>query len=156
MQAADYEKALLVAASWQLALNNDVNELLAIACCIRNWVVPRYGVPRLPDPRLGKLYYSSYSEAIESFLQLYPYRSLPAINEPGLIDPDEGLLVKIEQVYDCTLNDVTSSRAFAGGARYFARAGRHSSDDWFGKEILAHQQDAHPLIGTFGSQQFYV
>jgi hypothetical protein len=156
MQSSDYEKALLVAASWQLACNNDVNELLAIACTIRNWVVPRYGVPRFPDVRFGKLYYPSYSEAVESFLQLYPIRSLPAANEPALIDPDEGLLVMIEGVYDCTLNDVTGSKAFPGGARYFARSNRQHSDDWFGKEILAHQQDTHPLIGNFGSQQFYV
>jgi hypothetical protein len=153
MQTADYEKGLLVATSWQLAINNDVNELLAIACTIRNWVVTRFGVPRRPDARFGKLYYSSYSEACESFLQLYPIRSLPAINEPGLVDPDEGLLMRIDGVYDCALVDVTSSRAFPGGARYFTRAHRHDGD-WFHSEV-ALQPEIHPLIGTFGSQQFY-
>ena len=154
MRTEDYEKALLVAASWRLAMNNDVNELLAIACVVRNWVVPRYGAQRLPMEALGRVYYSSYSAAIEAFLSLYPVRVLPPITEAALVDPDEGMLLKVDGVYDCTLNDVTSSRAFPGGARYFGRIGFIASDNWFAREVLA-KQDVHPLIGNFGSQSFY-
>lgn len=154
MQAADYEKMLLAATTWQLAVNSDINELLAIACTIRNWVVPRYGVQRLPMN--GKAYFKSYSEAAETFLALYPTRPLPAITEPALIDQDDGLLVMIDGVYDCTTLDLTSSRAFPGGARYFGRGaiGTHRVQGPYRDEVLQHQ-DIHPLIGTFGSQQFY-
>jgi len=152
LQTQEYEKALLVAAAWTLALNNDVNELLAIACTIRNWVVPRYQATRLPMN--GKLYFVSYSEAVQNFHDVYPVRPLPIGNESGLVDPVEGLLAKIDGVYDCSLVDMTSSRAFPFGARYFIRASQRGLNEWIYQEVVS-RQDVHPLIGTFGSQQFY-
>jgi hypothetical protein len=150
MTQSEYERSILVAAAWKLGLNNDPNELLAIMCVIRNWVVPRYQAAR--SPMNGKIYFTSYSEAVQAFHDIYPARPLPAINEGALIDPVEGLLMKVDGIYDCSLIDVTSSRAFPFGARYFGRAANPSG--WFKAEVLQHQ-DVHPLIGMFGSQSFY-
>ena len=150
MTQSDYEKALLVAASWRLAKNNDVNEILAIACVIRNWVVPRFQARVFPMN--GQAYFKSYSEAVDNFFSLYPLRAFPTINEAALIDPDEGILVKVDSVYDCTMVDMTSSRANPFGARYFGRANNPSA--WFRSEVLE-RQDIHPLIGQFGSQAFH-
>lgn len=150
MTQPEYEKALLVMASWRLALNNDVNELMAIACVIRNWVIPRYGA--MVEPMLSKAYHLSYSDAIAEFLRVYPTREFPKINEGALVDPQEGMLLKVDEIYDCKLVDLTSSRSFPVGARYFGRV--VNATDWFRTTVLA-RQDVHPLIGTFGSQQFY-
>ena len=150
MIQADYEKALLVAASWQLALTNDINELLAVASVIRNWVVPKFQARVYPMRE--KTYHASYTDAIREFLELYPVRPLPNVNESVLVDPVEGLLLKVDQVYDCSLIDLTSSRAAPFGARYFGRS--RNPSEFFAKEVLQ-RQDLHPLIGTFGSMQFH-
>lgn len=147
MQHAEYEKALLVAAAFQLAKSDDVNELLAITCVIRNWVVPRMGEKQI---------YRSYTEAIAGFLTAYaPLRSIPAIDNPALIDPEVGLLHRIDDVYNNTAVDVTSSHNNPRGARYFTRAA-HSliANNWIVAEVLLHPE-LHPLIGTWGAQQFY-
>jgi hypothetical protein len=150
MTQADLEKGLLVIAAWRLAKSNDPNELLAIMSVIRNWVVPRYGVK--VEPMVQETYYKSYSAAIADFFEIYPTRGLPAINEPALIDPVEGLLLKVDSCYSCDMVDTTSSRAFPGGARYFGRAA--SPTEWFQRTVLA-RQDVHPLIGSFGSVQMF-
>jgi hypothetical protein len=144
VQQADYEKALLVAACFQLAQSNDVNELLAIACTLRNWVVGRYGQ--------GQQTYRTYSECINNFLAAYPVRQLPDSFCPALIDPTDGLLAKIDAVFDNTLADVTSSKSHPGGARYFGSA--RNPDSWFKREILE-RQDVHSLLGTWGAMQFF-
>lgn len=131
-------------ASFRLAQSNDVNELLAIACVIRNWVVGRFGQ--------GAETYRTYSEAINNFLTAYSTRQLPDSFVPALIDPSEGMLSRIDAIYNNTLADVTSSASQPGGARYFGNA--RNPDAWFKQEILA-RQDIHPLLGTWGSQQFY-
>lgn len=146
MQLAEYEKGLIVAACWRLAKNNDVNELVAIGCCLRNWVIPRFGVERLPLN--GKVYFDSYSEAVQQFFDLYPTRSFPSYNEPALVDQSEGLLLKVDSIYDCSLPDVTSSRSYPGGARYFMRSAH-------GNTMLETVISQRPLIGNFGSQSFY-
>jgi len=143
MQAEQFERALLALASWQLAGSNNVDELVAIACTIRNWVVPRPGVQRFN--------YKSYTEAIETFLQLYPVREFPRINEPALIDPADGILNKADRVYDYRLPDITASPSFPTGARVFCRAG---GNEWPNQEV-ASRPGEHLLIGTFGAQQFY-
>lgn len=143
MTAADYEKGLIVSATFRLAKTDDVNELLAIACVIRNLVVPRLG--KRPE-------FSSYTEAIGEMLVAYDLRPLPRHDNPALVDPEDGLLLKVDAVYDCSLPDVTSSHAHPNGARFFGMT-RHPSG-WFQAAILD-RQDVHPLIGTFGSQQFF-
>jgi len=156
VQLADYEKGLLVQACWRLARNNDVNELLAIGCTIRNWIVTRMfsanGYRVAWPGTLGTVYFPNYATAVAMFLEHYPARSAPGVIEPAIVDPTEGLLAQIDSVYDCSLPDLTSTRGFPGGARYFGRV--TSVPEWFKAEILA-RQDAHPLIGSFGSQQFY-
>lgn len=144
MTQADYEKGLLVMAAFKLAKSDDVNELLAIACTIRNWVVPRMN--------RGQETYRTYSEAVANFLTAYPSRPLPDVFSPALIDPTDGLLARIDSVYDNSLVDITSSRSNPGGARYFGSA--RNPDPWFEKEIIQ-RQELHPLIGTWGAQSFY-
>ena len=146
MQAAEFEKGLLVLTAWRTSSGNGVNELFAIACTLRNWVVPRPG-QAVPD-------YKSYTEAVLHFWENYPLRGFPKVNEPTLIDPNEGLFVCIDQVYNNTVPDITSSQAFPNGARHFGRARLAIPGSWFYDNILSRQHE-HPLIGTFGSQQFY-
>jgi len=153
----EYEKGLLAQACWRLARNSDVNELVAIGCVIRNWVITRVRSidarrTSWPGTSGGTVYFPGYAAAIAAFLDRYPLRPLPDVTEPALVDPAEGLLAQVDGVYSCSLPDLTSSRAFPGGARYFARV--TGAPAWFEAEILV-RQDEHPLIGSFGSQQFY-
>lgn len=149
MQSSEYEKGLLVQASWRLSRSNDINELVAVACVIRNWVVPKLYQGVLRQPLVSALYHGTFTEAIKELYSAYPLRPLPNVDEPVLIDPSEGLLLAVDGVYDCSTPDATSSKAFPGGARYFARAG---TPEWM-KEIIGRGE--HPLIGNFGSSQFY-
>jgi hypothetical protein len=151
MTQAEYEKGQIVAAAWRLGKSNDINELVAIMCVLRNWVVPRYGA--LTEPMVTETYHKSYSDAAAEFLEIYPTRPSPRVNEPTLVDPAEGLLLKVDELYDCHLVDLTSSRSFPTGARYFGRVVQ--ATDWFERTVLR-RQDVHPLIGNFGSQSFYV
>lgn len=143
MTSADYEKGLLVSATFRLAKSDDVNELLAIACVIRNLVVPRLGLA--PE-------YASYTDAIGEMLNAYELRPLPRHDNPALVDPEDGLLVKIDSVYDNSLPDITSSCAHVGGARFFGTARRPAA--WFQAAIIDRPAE-HPLIGTWGAQQFH-
>jgi|SRR5579859_2735625 len=145
MQHREYEKALLVAAAFQLSKADDLRELCAIVCVIRNWVVPRLGEAAS---------YRSYTEAIANFLDAYPKRQLPSINTPSLIDPREGLLAQVDGFYNNSAADVTSSHLFPRGARYFARPQDVKNGDWIKAQVLD-RQDEHPLIGVFGSQSFF-
>ncbi len=142
---------MVVAAAWQLARSNDINELVCVACVIRNWVVPRYG--QKVEPMREKIHHASYTDAVKEFLSIYPTRELPSVNEPVLVDPVEGLFGKVDELYSCSLVDLTSSRAYPQGARYFGRVTQAS--EWFQHTVL-NRQDVHPLVGNFGSQSFYV
>jgi hypothetical protein len=99
-----------------------------------------------------KIYHASYTDAVKEFLSIYPTRELPSVNEPMLVDPVEGLFLKVDGVYDCSLVDLTSSRAYPQGARYFGRVTQAS--EWF-QQVVLNRQNEHPLIGNFGSQSFY-
>lgn len=150
MQASEYEKGLLVQAAWRLARSADVNELLALVCVVRNWVIPKTYPGIVRQPLRSAVYHATFSEAVKELYELYPLRDLPRIDEPVLIDPSEGLLLAVDGLYDCSTPDQTSSKAYPGGARYFSRMG---TPDWM-KEIIGRPNE-HPLIGSFGSQQFY-
>jgi hypothetical protein len=126
----ELDKAMLVLASWRLASQSDVTELLAIACVIRNAVV--------------RGNFKTYGDAVNFYMRSYPLREHPHGNEPQLIDPQDGLLGKIDSIYDCSAPDITSSLANPKGASAFAVARR---DPHFG--------DGRQLIGTFGGTQFY-
>lgn len=143
MTPADYEKALLANAAYRLAHQDDINESIAIACVIRNHVRPRLGVSQ----------YKSYTQAIDDFFGIYPVRPNPEINSP-VLNGKAGILSAIDSIYDCSYVDITASRNNPTGAKYFARVRSLSQDDWRFIEVVSRPQ-LHPLIGTFGSQQFY-
>lgn len=147
MRQSEFEKALLAEACWRLSKSNDTNELLAIGCTLRNWVVPHMG-------QVGH-FYKSYLECIETFYDNYPKRRLPPTsNDPALIDLDSGLLWKIDEIYDNKYPDLTSSDNNLFGARYFGRPATSAPDSWFTLSVL-NNQGAHPLIGSFGGSSFY-
>lgn len=145
MTPAQFECGFLAETVWRLAKSNNTDELSAIACVIRNHVVPRMGQVAS---------FKSYSEACESFLITYPVRERPAMEETALISYPDGLLANIEIIYDCTFPDITATQAFPNGAKYFARVNALEDDDWRKIEIVG-RQGIHPLIGTMGSQQFF-
>jgi len=149
MQQEAYEKAILAMSCWRLARTNDTNELLAIACTLRNWLVRR----PFADQR-GLIYFDTYISAIESFMSVCPLRDMPRGNEPAMIDPSEGLLRRIDGVYDCSQPDITSNHANPQGARYFGPACEIGNGTWFDTEVLQ-RQGVHQLVGTFGGQQFF-
>lgn len=131
MKQEDFEKGLLASAAWQLAASNNVSELLAIACVIRNYVM-----------RLGC---RSYGDAINRVyaIRAGKFRPLPTGNEPHLVDPAEGLLVQVDSIYDNSAPDVTSSLANPNGATLFIDPRNETAP--VGRR----------LIGNFGSMQFY-
>lgn len=141
MFARDYEIALFANAVWRLAFSSEPMELLAVACTIRNYVVPRMGV----EPT-----YASFSEACDDFLSNYPIRSGPKLDDPALVLPPDGLLCRINSVYDCSMQDVTSSQDNPKGARHFARVISLPSEHWLQGIIKTRE-----LIGSFGAMQFY-
>lgn len=142
MTPENYEIALLANSAWRLAKVNDINELVAICCVIRNHAVPRMGVG------LSR----SYSEVIEDFLSTYPLRPNPAINEPLLV-ASGGLFEVIDDIYHCSYVDITASRSQPLGAKFFARVQNMPEDDW--RWEIIRDQAHHPLIGGFGGQNFY-
>lgn len=139
MTPASYEMALLALRSWQSAVSDDILEILAIACVFRNRV-----------QRFGK----SYSQILEDATEIR--RGWPAINHPILIAPYTGLLSQIEGIYKNDTADLTANHNFKNGALFFGRVQNHTgTGDDFEKNILKNQIE-HPLIGMFGSQNFYV
>ena len=137
MQSSIYETALLALASWRAAKSENVDEMLAIACVIRNQVL-RSGL--------------TYSEVISTMPLNQGY---PPPNHPALIMPGTGLLAQIEDVYTNKMPDLTSNLQFKEGASYFGRVtDEQGTGSWFEVNILQ-QQQFHPLIGQFGTQQFF-
>lgn len=143
MTPENYEKAMLANAAYRLAYMDDLMEMTAICCVIRNHVLPRLGMAK----------YKSFTDAIEDFFCLYPTRTNPPINSP-LLAGKTGLLSIIDSIYDCTYADVTASHNNVLGARYFARVQSLPPDDWRYAEVVS-RPGLHPLIGSFGSQAFY-
>ena len=142
MNPQEYEQAFLALTAWQVSATSSVDEMVAVACTIRNHVIVR-GLGKVPT-------YRSYSEACEDFLANYPQRSRPKLDDPAFVAPG-GLLFQIGSIYDCTAEDVTATHDHPEGAKYFS----NRPDDWFRAEIID-RPDVHPLIGSWGAMQFYV
>jgi hypothetical protein len=138
----DYEVAMYAQAVWRLAHSSDSMELLAVACSVRNMVVP--------SPLSSRQPYASYSAACEDYLANFPTRGLPTLTDDEFVLPPDGLLCVIGGVYDCTIRDVTSTQDNPHGARWFARVTALPTNHWLQNVIKT-----APLIGTFGSMQFF-
>jgi hypothetical protein len=137
MTPAQFDQALLVLRSWQAAKSDNIDELLAVMCTLRNRVLA-----------YGKTYIQ-VCEAAE-INRLYP-----DIRHPHLIHPTNGILAAVEGIYKNETPDLTSNHLHKNGALYFARVVEHqgTGDDF--EERIIKQYEAHPLIGTFGTQQFF-
>jgi hypothetical protein len=134
-----YEAAFLAQTAWRLALGDCVDETMAIMLVLRNHVIPRPG--QIPT-------YKSFPEACIDFLEAYPTRKYPTMQEDAFIAPN-GILALCEQVYDCSYPDITATQT-TPGARMFARTSSLSDKDWRKPLVQCSQ-----LLGTFGSQQFF-
>jgi hypothetical protein len=133
-----YEVSILIRSIWQLARSNDLNELAAIGCVLRNHVIPRPGQIQT---------YKSFSEACFDFRKAYPTRPEPTMMEDALVVHPDGLLFVGEQIYDCSYPDLTAT-ATTPGARYFGQAS--NLPEWLKPLAVSHH-----LCGTFGAQQFW-
>jgi hypothetical protein len=145
MVPQDYEIAFYAQTVWRLAHSSDTNELVAVANVVRNYVVPRLGQVAV---------YSSFTEACFEFMKVYPLRELPFLTDPAFVSQPEGLLCQITDIYTCAAKDITATHDHPNGARYFARVAHLDPNDWFQLEIV-NKQGQHPLLGTFGSMQFF-
>jgi hypothetical protein len=145
MNPREYEIAFFAQTVWRVARSSDQNELVACACAIRNYVVPRIGQVAT---------YTSFSEACDAFLLVYPTRPRPSMDDPAFVSQPNGLLANIEEIYSCSYADVTATHDHPGGARYFSRVTTLDPNDWFQLEIV-NKQAIHPLLGTWGSLQFF-
>jgi hypothetical protein len=145
MTPLEYEQAVFAMTVWQVANSSDTNELFAVACAIRNHVIPRIG---------SVAGYPSFSAACEDFLRVYPTRPRPDLSDPAFVGHPDGLLANIADIYNCIYPDVTSTQDHPGGARYFARVQMLQPNDWFQLEIV-NKAAVHPLLGTWGSMQFF-
>ena len=141
----DYEIAMFAQATWRLARSSDQNELIAVACVLRNHIMPRLGQVAT---------YRSYMECIVDFFKVYPTRELPSLTDPAFVSAPEGLLFNIAGIYNCETPDITATHDHPNGAKYFNRVSQLEPSDWFVLEIT-NKQGQHPLIGTFGSMQFF-
>jgi hypothetical protein len=139
MTPQEFETAYLAQTIWRLALSDSVDELIAVGCTLRNWVIPKMG-------KIAK--YKTYPEACADFLRTYPLRDFPNMTEDALVSTN-GLLSVIDGIYDCSYPDLTATQT-TPGALYFARAHSVNPDDW--RYGITHN---HQLLGTFGSQQFW-
>jgi len=135
-----FEAALFARAVWMLSRSNDVNELAAVACTIRNHVVIRPGQAQT---------YASYALACADFLKAYPTRPEPGFEEPSLTSYPDGLLNIIDKIYDCSYKDITATQT-TPGARYFGQVASLPADNWMQQIARTHQ-----ILGTFGAQQFF-
>lgn len=137
MTPAHYEQALLALGAWQASKSDNIDEIMAIACVIRNRVIA---------------YNKTYSGVVEALVKNRPY---PDIRHPHLIHPTNGLLAAVEGIYRNESPDLTSNHLHKNGALYFGRVVDHqgTGDDF--EERVIKQYEAHPLIGTWGTQQFF-
>jgi hypothetical protein len=145
MSPLEYEIAFYAQTVWRLANSSDTNENLAVACAIRNHVIPKMGMAST---------YESYTEACLAFLQTHPLRNYPTKDDESFISRPEGLLFNIARIHSCEYPDITSTHDHPAGARYFARVTSLQDGDWRKTEIVG-RPSAHCLLGTFGSMQFF-
>lgn len=139
MTPQQYEAAFLAQTSWRLALSNSPDEMVAIACTLRNHVYSKMG-------QVSK--YKSYPEACLAFLESYPTRPFPDMPEDSFIAPGT-VLALCEEIWDCSYPDVTATQTTLG-ATMFARVTTLESKDWRYPLVQSGQ-----LLGTWGSQQFF-
>lgn len=133
-----YEASLLAHHAYRASKSDDPLEILCIACVFRNRVF-RYG--------------KTYSQVLEN---AEVNRGWPSIQNPALIDPTNGILNKIEDIYDGTAPDFSANHNFKDGALWFCDIMQHQgTGDWFETEILMKPEE-HALIGKFGALWFYV
>jgi hypothetical protein len=137
MTPKGFEKALLALRAYQAAMSDDPLEILCCACVFRNRV-----------HAFGKNYIDILENAEVN-------RGWPYPTDPVMIHPTEGILVRIDGIYDNTSPDLTANHLRRDGALYFGRVMDHQgTGDDFETEILMKPEE-HPLIGTFGAQAFY-
>jgi hypothetical protein len=132
-----YECGLLALSAWRASKSDNIDEILAIASVLRNRVIA---------------YNKTYSQVCEAAIV---NRSWPDIRHPALIHPASGILAAVDGIYDNSVPDYTSNHLHKNGALHFARVVEHqgTGDDF--EERIIKQYEAHPLIGTFGTQQFF-
>lgn len=140
----DYEVAFFAQTVWRVANSNDVNELLAVACTIRNHVLPKIGEVAT---------YESYTEACRQFLSTHPLRDYPS-DEDAFVSRPQGLLYNIGSIYSGQQPDITATHDHPKGAKFFARVTSLLADDWR-KIAIVNRPTGHPLLGTWGSMQFF-
>lgn len=132
-----FEKSLLALASYRAAMSDNIDEILCCACVFRNRVL-----------KFGK----TYAEILEN---AEVSRGWPSSNSPVMINPVNGVLAQIDGIYDGSTPDLTSNHLVKNGALYFGRPQDHfGKADWFEENILKNQEE-HPLIGSWGFQNFY-
>lgn len=137
MTPATFETSLLALASWRASKSDDVTEILAIACVFRNRVM-----------RYGKTYTQVLEEAEVN-------RGWPDIRNPALINPQNGILAQIEDIYKGVTPDLTSNHLMKNGALWFCEVMQHQgTGDWMEENILKNPGE-HRLIGKWGFQNFY-
>ena len=137
MTPSQYEMALLTLRSYQAAMSDNLDEILAVACVFRNRV-----------QAFGKTYSQILEQAEEN-------RGWPDIRHPLLINPQNGILAQISGIYKNETPDLTANHLHQSGALYFGRVMDHqNTGDWFETEILMKPEE-HALIGQFGVQHFY-
>jgi hypothetical protein len=141
----DYEIAFYAQSVWRLANSSDINELMAVAATIRNHVLPKLGEVST---------YKSYSEACLSFLGTHPLRAHPTADDDAFFARPYGLLSTISSIYSGQTPDITATHDHPKGAKFFARVTSLSPGDWRKIEIV-NRPSGHPLLGTFGSMQFF-
>ena len=137
MTSREFEMSLLALTAWRAAKSDNIDEILAIACVIRNHV---------------HTYGKTYTAVCEGFVV---NRSWPDIRHPLLINPNAGVLSAMEGIYKNETPDLTSNHLHKNGAMYFCRVVDHQgTGDWIETEVLL-KPEQHILIGSFGVQQFY-
>lgn len=139
MTPQSYEAAILAHTAYRLSLSDNVDELSAVACTIRNHVIVRPG---------QRATYTSFPEACYEFLRIYPSRPEPKEMEDCLYAP-QGLLSFVDQIWEGTYPDVTATQTTLG-ATMFARVIGLEEKDWRYNLVKT-----STLIGTFGAQQFF-
>ena len=132
-----YEKSLFALRVYQASKSDNIDELLAIACVFRNRVF-----------KFGK----TYSQILEN---AEVNRGWPAMNNPVMTNPTNGLLAQIDGIYSGDTPDLTSNHLHQNGALYFGRVVDHQGTGSEFETVVLLNQVEHPLIGTFGVQQFY-
>ncbi len=139
MTPQDFEAAVLAQTAFKLSMSDSVDEQVAIACVIRNLVVPKPGCLAL---------YKSFPAACTDLLRAYPAREDPTMQEDAMVAPN-GLLSLIGQIYDCSYPDITATQT-TPGARMFARTANLEQSDWRWPLVRSAR-----LLGNWGSQSFY-